>query len=75
MKTGCLMSIDNHASTVRFNPLFGFEALNVKPINVKEDSIDNLKAHNYPFSISSNDIYSPQLLQMADSIAHDNEFK
>lgn len=75
MKTGCLMSIDNHASTVRFNSLFGFEALNVQPLIVNENTIDCLRSHNYPFSVSSNDIYSKQLLEMADKIAHDEEFK
>eukprot|EP00703_Trepomonas_sp_PC1_P004336 JAP92270.1 Purine nucleoside phosphorylase [Trepomonas sp. PC1] len=75
MKTGCLMSIDTHASTVRFNPLFGFEAINAEPTQVTEQTILKIKDSNYPFSINSNEIYSKQLLDLADSIANDKEYK
>lgn len=41
MKTGCLMSIREHASNMRFNPLSGFEGINTKDIKLTAKDYKN----------------------------------
>lgn len=75
MKTGCLMSIKEHASTLRFNPLSGFEAINSKDIKLNSKDYKNqIKDINYPFKTSSKEIYSKKLMEMAQKISEDPQF-
>jgi len=70
MTTGCLMNIEEHAATVRFNCLHGFEAINSTHVKVCEkDFEEKIKNSQYPFSVSSKDIYSKTLIKLATEIA------
>lgn len=84
MDIGSLMLINDHASLVRWNPLFGYESCQLQhdpdcllePTTLKE-LFDYLKApglFQYPGNIPTNTIYSPTLCNLVREITKDKVF-
>ncbi|CAL6032376.1 Nucleoside_ribosyltransferase / Purine nucleoside phosphorylase [Hexamita inflata] len=75
MQTGCLMSIKDHATTSRFNSLYGFEAINCSHEVLDHASFQEKIQHlSYPFTTSSQEIYSNELNKLAHDISVNPEF-
>ena len=75
MQLGCLMTIVEHASTSRFNPLAGYEAINCSHLHLTQDEArEQLGQAKYPFSTSAKQIYSAEIARIAQQIATDEGF-
>ncbi|KAH0569949.1 Nucleoside ribosyltransferase / Purine nucleoside phosphorylase [Spironucleus salmonicida] len=75
MQTGCLMIIKQHSSTVRFNPLYGYEGdFSIESTSNLKEFIQQLSQSTYPITVSSDDIYSEEMQRIAQEIVTKDEF-
>lgn len=84
MDAGCLMLINDHASLLRWNPLYGYESCQLQhdpdcllePETVKAllDYLKTPKLFQYPSNIPSNSIYSIELRNLVREITKDRAF-